>query len=211
MENNNISVLIPVLKSKVNIASKIFPSSEYVLYFDGCSKGNPGISGIGAVLYKNNEEIWASYKYIGDNRTNNEAEYEALIMGLEEAICLSIYNLIVCGDSLLIINQVIGKYKVKNAKLIPLYDKVMSLKQRFKYIEFNHVYRVNNKRADELSNLALNVMDNDENKIVLFTELNDELTQDNIINNLLDKDIIYKPPTVSLPKIKSNNKYNKFY
>jgi ribonuclease HI len=66
--------------------SKIYPSTEYALYFDGCSKGNPGPSGIGAVIYKNNVEYWASCRYIGDNRTNNEAEYSALILGLEEAI-----------------------------------------------------------------------------------------------------------------------------
>jgi ribonuclease HI len=212
MENKNMSILIPVFKSNLTINSKIFPSSEYVLYFDGCSKGNPGNSGIGAVLYKGNEEIWAACKYIGDNRTNNEAEYEALIMGLEQAICLSIYNLIVCGDSLLVINQIIGKYRVKNSKLIPMYEKIMLLKTKFKYIEFNHVYRVNNKRADELSNLALNVMNNDVNNINLFNDIEDDLSQNNIINNLLDKNKVNTPPRIVLPQISSKyNRNNKLY
>ena len=146
----DLSTAIPI-----NTHPKIFPILEYVLYFDGCSKGNPGPSGIGAVIYKNKIEIWNSCKYIGDKRTNNEAEYSALIMGLEEAIKMDIKELSVCGDSLLVINQVNGIYKVKNQNLLVLYENVLLLKSKFIYIDFNHVYRNNNKRADELSNLAL--------------------------------------------------------
>ena len=58
----------------------------YRLFFDGCSKGNPGSAGIGAVIYKDEHEIWSGSKYIGEGETNNKAEYMALIMGLEEAI-----------------------------------------------------------------------------------------------------------------------------
>ena len=146
----DLSTAIPI-----NTHPKIFPILEYVLYFDGCSKGNPGPSGIGSVIYKNKIEIWNSCKYIGDKRTNNEAEYSALIMGLEEAIKMDIKELSVCGDSLLVINQVNGIYKVKNQNLLVLYENVLLLKSKFTYIDFNHVYRNNNKRADELSNLAL--------------------------------------------------------
>ena len=146
----DLSTAIPI-----NTHPKIFPILEYVLYFDGCSKGNPGPSGIGAVIYKNKIEIWNSCKYIGDKRTNNESEYSALIMGLEEAIKMDIKELSVCGDSLLVINQVNGIYKVKNQNLLVLYENVLLLKSKFIYIDFNHVYRNNNKRADELSNLAL--------------------------------------------------------
>jgi ribonuclease HI len=146
----DLSTVIPVVSHP-----KIFPILEYVLYFDGCSKGNPGPSGIGAVIYKNKIEIWNACKYIGDKRTNNESEYSALIMGLEEAIKMNIKELSVCGDSLLVINQVNGIYKVKNQNLLVLYENVLLLKSKFTYIDFNHVYRNNNKRADELSNLAL--------------------------------------------------------
>jgi ribonuclease HI len=145
----------PVIKSPTKNEHKIFPTTEYVLHFDGCSKGNPGPSGIGAVIYKNKEEIGAYSKYIGELKTNNEAEYSALILGLEKAILLDIASLSVCGDSLLVINQINSVYKVKNMRLFPLYEKVMSLKNKFTYIDFNHVYRTENKRADELSNLAL--------------------------------------------------------
>jgi len=159
MEETLLSIIIPNINSKViHKPSPIYPiqqKNDDVLYFDGCSKGNPGPSGIGAVLYKNNNEHWSDSRYIGNKRTNNEAEYCALIMGLEEAINCNIKNLSVCGDSLLVINQVNGIYKVKHVNLIPLYAKVMELTKHFKYIEFTHVYRNENKRADKLSNIAL--------------------------------------------------------
>jgi ribonuclease HI len=163
-----MSVTLPIIKpSKKQVDCKfvkIYPTTEYVLYFDGCSKGNPGRAGIGAVIYKNNVEYWSSYKYIGDKRTNNEAEYSALIFGLESALNHNIEKLSVCGDSLLVINQINGDYKVKNEKLFKLYDKVVELKKLFTYIDFNHVYRKDNKRADELSNIALN---NDEEEFII--------------------------------------------
>ena len=78
---------------------------EYKLNFDGCSKGNPGLSGAGAVLYKHEQEIWNESYFVGDNCTNNQAEYAGLILGLNQAISLHIKELIVEGDSLLVINQ----------------------------------------------------------------------------------------------------------
>jgi len=204
--------LMPIILSKnINTnknTSKIFPTTEYVLYFDGCSKGNPGPSGIGAVIYNNKKEIWSSYKYIGDERTNNEAEYSALILGLEQAIKLNIDTLSVCGDSLLVINQVNGVYKVKNQNLLMLYEKVLLHKQSFTYIDFNHVYRNNNKRADELSNLAITTntsqqiefksdltVDTDVNVNVNVNvnvlpdiiDMNEDWNQEGIIKNLLQK------------------------
>ena len=134
--------------------SQVHPICEYSLYFDGCSKGNPGPSGIGAVIYKNGDEISASCENIG-NRTNNESEYCALIIGLEEAIKLDITSLCVYGDSLLVINQANKIYKVKNEKLLVLYEKFRALKCKFKYITFTHIYRSHNKRADQLANMGL--------------------------------------------------------
>jgi ribonuclease HI len=125
------------------------------LYFDGCSKGNPGHAGIGAVIYKDNVEIWASYEYIGPQETNNRAEYFALLMGLTQATILNITELYVFGDSLLVINQVNGVYKVNNIGLLELYTEVISLKTKFNYVEFKHVFRNKNKRADKLSNMGV--------------------------------------------------------
>ena len=128
---------------------------EYLLQFDGCSKGNPGKAGSGAVIYKNKTEIWGKSLFVGNKNTNNEAEYTGLIIGLEEAIDMGIKNLCVEGDSLLVINQMTGKYKVKSENLILLYNKAKELEKKFDIIIYNHIYRNLNKRADELSNMAL--------------------------------------------------------
>jgi ribonuclease HI len=145
---------IDMIINKQQIEKKCL-THEYTLYFDGCSKGNPGPSGIGAVIYKEGNEIWSSSQYIGSNETNNTSEYCALLMGLEEAIKLDIEQISVFGDSLLAINQINGIYKVRNSLLIKLFDKVIKLKQKFKYIDFTHVYRNNNVRADYLANQAI--------------------------------------------------------
>lgn len=134
--------------------AKIFPISENIMNFDGASKGNPGLSGAGAVIYKNGKEIWSAAEFLG-YKTNNQAEYQALVLGLKGALVLGITILSVFGDSLLVINQVNGIYKVKSESIFNLYEEVQSLKLQFEYIEFNHVYRDKNKRADELSNIAL--------------------------------------------------------
>ena len=140
-------------KTKTNVA-KIFPICDYILHFDGCSKGNPGPAGIGAVLYNRGEEIWGGSKYIG-RKTNNQSEYTALLFGLQTAIDYNIKELIVYGDSQLVINQINKIYKIKNTDLMLLYEEAQNLIKQFTYIEFVHVYRDKNKRADELSNIAL--------------------------------------------------------
>jgi ribonuclease HI len=154
--NNTDIISSPIISKIICTDTKIYPLAEFVLYFDGCSKGNPGSAGIGAVIYKEGVEIWASCKYIGNKKTNNESEYLALIFGLESAIENNIKSISVCGDSLLVINQINNIYKVKNQNLHELYERVVGLKSKFDYIDFNHVLRKYNKRADYLANLALN-------------------------------------------------------
>jgi len=143
-----------LIRRNSKAGAKIFPTPDFILNFDGASKGNPGLSGAGMVIYENGEEIWSSCKFVG-YKTNNQAEYSALILGLKGALSLGIKTLTVLGDSLLVINQVNNVYKVKSPILHDLYKEAQSLKTEFDYIEFNHVYREYNKRADELSNLAL--------------------------------------------------------
>lgn len=128
---------------------------EYVLFFDGCSKGNPGAAGAGAVIYHNDIEIWSDAIFVGKRETNNVAEYSGLIHGLEEAVHQNIKQLSVKGDSELVIKQVNGLYKVKSSAMIPLYTRVKELQKNFEKIEFVHVYRDKNKRADELSNYGV--------------------------------------------------------
>lgn len=125
---------------------------EYVLYFDGCSKGNPGEAGAGAVIYKNGVEIWNSSFYVGAKESNNVAEYNGMIMGMTEAIARDIKNLSIKGDSMLVIKQMKGEYKVRSVNLIEWYNKSKTLEKSFDTITYEHIYRKDNTRADKLSN-----------------------------------------------------------
>ena len=147
-----------MFRNKIVKDQRIFPKSEYLLQFDGCSKGNPGKSGAGAVIYNFENEIWGKSIFVGNKNTNNEAEYNGLIIGLTEAKNMGIKNLHVEGDSLLVIKQMQGEYKVKSNKLLDLHKQAKELANSFETITFNHIYRNNNKRADELSNLGIEIM-----------------------------------------------------
>jgi len=128
---------------------------EHLLQFDGGSRGNPGIAGSGSVIYFRSSEMWNRSVYLGDKRTNNYAEYYGLIIGLIGAKELKIRNLKIQGDSKLIINQVTGKFTTKSEVLIPLYQRVLKELKHFDNVEFEHIYRNKNKRADELANNAM--------------------------------------------------------
>tara|TARA_B110000259_G_C14017657_1_gene401935 strand:- start:1545 stop:2123 length:579 start_codon:yes stop_codon:yes gene_type:complete len=127
---------------------------NYLLRFDGASKGNPGKSGCGAVIYLNNNEIWNGVKYTGV-QTNNYAEYYGMIIGLEEAVKKGIKEISVEGDSMLVIKQMLGHYRVKSDNLKELFKKSKELQLNFDSINFKHIYRNKNSRADELANKSL--------------------------------------------------------
>ena len=137
------------------ISLKIYPEFDYKMNFDGGSRGNPGLSGAGAVIYHFDKEIWSESFFVGVNSTNNHAEYAGLILGLQQAKAFNIKHLKVEGDSLLVINQMKGSYKCRSENLIELYDKAKELEKCFENIHYCHVLRNKNKRADELSNLAI--------------------------------------------------------
>jgi len=129
--------------------------SELVeLYTDGASRGNPGPASVGASLVQDGAEIATVSEAIG-MQTNNYAEYSALIAGLQKASELKLQELVVKADSELMIKQLRGEYKVKNANIKPLFMKVIELAKNFKTITYTHVRREQNKRADQLANLAL--------------------------------------------------------
>lgn len=131
-------------------------SSVYKLYFDGCSKGNPGPGGAGAVLYKDEQEIWADSVFVGKRVTNNQSEYTGLIIGLNYVVNQTdIKELLVNGDSQLVIKQMRGEYKVNSANLLELHNTVKALANKLNIIDYEHVYRNENKRADALSNEGL--------------------------------------------------------
>ncbi|CAN0254340.1 unnamed protein product [Ascophyllum nodosum] len=135
-------------------------TSSYVLQFDGGSRGNPGPSGAGAVLYRvresgEREEMWSTSVWVGKGRTCNEAEYSALIEGLRGAKELGVKTLSVEGDSRLVIQQMLGKYKVSSPKMLPLFKKAKAMAESFENLTLCHIDRVLNGRADALANLAM--------------------------------------------------------
>jgi ribonuclease HI len=128
---------------------------QAIIYSDGGARGNPGPAGIGAVIYnEKRQEIATVSRFIG-KATNNQAEYEALIAILEKAKELKIKKAKVYLDSELIVKQINREYKVKDKDLAQLFIKVYNLMQFFEAINFSHVRREENKRADELANEAM--------------------------------------------------------
>lgn len=128
---------------------------KLILYTDGGSRGNPGPSGAGAVVYDKNHKVIKKYAEFLGTGTNNQAEYKALILGLEKAKKLGGTELDCYLDSKLIVEQLNRKYKIKNPALGFLFIKVWNLLQNFKTVNFYHISREKNKIADTLVNKAL--------------------------------------------------------
>ncbi|HLD20429.1 MAG TPA: ribonuclease HI family protein [Patescibacteria group bacterium] len=127
----------------------------YTLYTDGGARGNPGPAAIGGVLFgENNTVIHEFQKYIGTT-TNNQAEYQALLAGLEYAHKKRIKNIHCFLDSELVVKQLNREYKVKDKNLAKLFVKAWNICQTFSHITFTAVPRAKNKHADALVNKAL--------------------------------------------------------
>ncbi len=125
------------------------------LYADGGSRGNPGPSASGYVLLDEADKILEDKGVYLGITTNNQAEYTALKLGLEEAKKRQISNIDVYMDSLLVINQMRGSFKVRNRDLWPIHAAIKDLVKDFKHITFTHVPRELNKLADAAVNRAL--------------------------------------------------------
>jgi ribonuclease HI len=122
---------------------------------DGGSRGNPGPGACSAILKDRNATIVGkASKFLG-LCTNNEAEYQGLLLGLELAIKHNADDLEVLMDSELIVKQLNGKYRVKEPRLKPLFDKVKEMTQNFDAICFISIPRERNKEADTLVNTVL--------------------------------------------------------
>ena len=131
-------------------------NKKLVIYTDGGARGNPGPAGIGVVIFDGQEKnILGQYKkYIGET-TNNQAEYQAVVLGLQEAKKLKAQEIEVRMDSELICSQINGRYKVKNPDFQDSFIKIWNLKQFFKKTEFKYIPREKNKLADSLANQSM--------------------------------------------------------
>lgn len=137
----------------VNIVNLTTP--ELKVYADGGSRGNPGPSASGYVLLDMSDKIILKNGLYLGNTTNNQAEYHALRLGLEKALELNAEHVHVFMDSLLVINQMKGLYKIKNRELLPVYQAIKSTVARFQHVDFTHVPRELNKLADGMVNEVL--------------------------------------------------------
>lgn len=127
-----------------------------LLYSDGGSRNNPGPAATGWLLKnKEGEPLKKGGRFLGQ-ATNNEAEYQALIEGLKEALNFEPESLTCFLDSSLVVNQLNGTFKIKEARLKDLVFKVKSLEKNFEEVHYQYVPREQNKEADEIVNQILN-------------------------------------------------------
>ncbi len=124
-------------------------------YFDGGARSNPGPGGYGVYIVDDAGNVLAELSGSLGTTTNNIAEYNGLIAALQWAVDHDLTQLAVKGDSLLIIEQMRGNYKVKNEGLKPLHMKARMLVMQIGNVSFEHVRREHNKEADRLSNVGM--------------------------------------------------------
>jgi ribonuclease HI len=131
------------------------PEKYLIAHTDGGARGNPGPAGFGVIIHNGNgEKVAALSQYLG-HQTNNFAEYQALIAALEYAVEHGARGLKVISDSELMVRQIKGIYKVKDATLRDLHARASQLIRKLERFEIEHVLRAKNREADELANAAM--------------------------------------------------------
>jgi ribonuclease HI len=128
---------------------------KLILYFDGGSRGNPGPAGAGVVLQDaQGKPVYEAGFFLG-RMTNNMAEYTGLLRGLEEANRRGATEMTIFADSELVVRQLNGDYRVKNEKLLPLFEAAFGWLKKLERWRINHLPRERNHRADQLANAAM--------------------------------------------------------
>jgi len=134
---------------------------KIIIYTDGGSRGNPGAAAVGVVIKDERGRTLKSYGEAIGEKTNNEAEYEAVIFALRKIKALlgkekvKKIEVAVNLDSQLVASQLNGEYKIEEEKLFPLFIKIWNLKIDFGEIKYRHIPREKNREADKLVNEAL--------------------------------------------------------
>ena len=129
--------------------------TRVVINADGASRGNPGPAAIGVTIRDDKGNLVTSIsRYIG-RATNNQAEYRAIIAGLEKAIELGAREVMIYSDSELIVKQINGRYRIKNTSLRILYENLVKLISPLEKFSIQHVPRKRSIEADVLANKAL--------------------------------------------------------
>ncbi|HIB04553.1 MAG TPA: ribonuclease HI family protein [Candidatus Marinimicrobia bacterium] len=125
-----------------------------VLYVDGAADLHSKTAGIGGVVYINQDEVFSFSEPLFE-KTNNEAEYLALLKGVQVTLELKISKIDIYSDSELIVKQINGDYKIKNDRMKVLHSRVISELKRLNHWTITHIMREKNIRADELSKMGM--------------------------------------------------------
>ena len=130
-------------------------TEQVVAYIDGGARGNPGPAGYGVRIERPDGTLIEEFCESIGIATNNVAEYRGLIAALEWAKALGVRNVHVRSDSLLLVQQMLGRFKVKHPGLQPLHGRARLLAHEIGRVTFEHVRREANKDADRLANAAM--------------------------------------------------------
>ncbi len=128
---------------------------KVIINADGAARGNPGPAAIGVTIKDHKGNLVASISRRIGKATNNQAEYRAIIAGLEKAVKIGAREIEVLTDSELIVKQINGKYRVKNTSLRILYEEVVKLIGSLERFTIRHVPRTRSTEVDSLANRAL--------------------------------------------------------
>ena len=151
LDNEDFSQLSPDYQKIISsLRSKLSGTGTVELFVDGAADLHSGTAGIGGVFYRNGDELYSFSEFIG-SKTNNEAEYEALIRGIKEAHKLNLLSINIFADSQLVVRQITGEYKVKNERMKLLHKQALELLEKLENWNIEHVLRDKNTRADALS------------------------------------------------------------
>ncbi len=126
-----------------------------LMYIDGGSRGNPGPAAGGVVILDTDGVPLLEAGYWFGRKTNNQAEYGALLRGLDEALARDVTDIHIRSDSELLVRQLNGDYRVKSEVIVPLFNQARTTLEKFKRWKAEHVPRAMNARADELANLSM--------------------------------------------------------
>jgi probable phosphoglycerate mutase len=131
------------------------PPSDFVAYIDGGARGNPGPAGYGVRVERADGTLVEEFHAAIGIATNNIAEYRGLLAALEWAQAHQARSVLVRSDSLLLVQQMLGNFKVKNAGLQPLHVRARRIAAEIGTVRFEHVRRESNRHADRLANAAM--------------------------------------------------------
>ena len=132
-----------------------------IIYIDGGSRGNPGPAAAGVVIHdRATDAPLHEAGYCLGTMTNNKAEYQGLLIALETAAKFDTESIDIYSDSQLMVQQIMGRYRVKSPGLVPLHQRATALLSKFDAWQITHIRREKNQRADELANMAMDAKQN---------------------------------------------------